>query len=139
MRHRTVNGGGKLCCGSGLIATQGIRRTMFGLLAGFVVLGGWWSLFAFCAVLSIGIGSWRILGAYRRLASGDEYVRKVSDARNIAITSGAESPDVVATKIIGGGQLPKATINMHLHAWAWEFITVAIFATIARFAKIFFL
>ena len=112
--------------------------TIAGLVAGIAVSGGWWSLFGFCAVVSIGIGSWRIFGAYRRLASGKEYVKKHSDAHNIALTSGAPNPEEAAAWIIDAGQLPKPTLTIYGRACTWEFTTMAACATGVRLVKIFF-
>lgn len=109
-----------------------------GVVAGLTVLGGWWSLFGFCVVGSIAIASWRIFGAYGRLASGKDHLRKPSDARNIALACGAQDPDLAAVRFIEGGQLPKPTFAMYGRACAWEFLLVAACATVARTAKIFF-
>ena len=112
--------------------------TIGGLIAGFAVAGGWWSLFAFCGVISIGIGSWRIFGAYRRLTGGQEHERKFSDAYNVTLTSGALEPEVAAARIIDSGQVPRPTLIMYVRACTWEFITMFAFSSLARLTKIFF-
>ena len=66
--------------------------TIAGLVAGFALLGGWWSLFGFSAIVSIGIGFWRMYGAYRRLARGRDYGQAFQDAYNISLTGGASDP-----------------------------------------------
>ena len=110
--------------------------TIAGLIAGFFVAGGWWSLFAFCAIISIGIGSWRIFGAYRRLESGQEHERKFSDAYNITLTNGTPDPEVTAARIVESGHVPRPTFKMYVHACTWEFITMAAFASLARLTKL---
>ena len=113
--------------------------TIAGLVAGFALLGGWWSLLGFCAVVSIAIGLWRIYGAYRRLGSAKDHVRKPSDARNLALVSDASNPEEAAKIIIESGQLPEPTFRMYWRACTWEFVTLVAFASVARLAKIFFL
>ena len=106
-----------------------------GLISGIAVLGGWWSLLGFCLVVSIALGSWRVHGAYRRLGSAENHVRKPSDALNLALISDAPNPEETAVNIIESGQLPEPTFRMYWRACIWEFMMMTAFATVARLAK----
>lgn len=102
---------------------------VFGVGAGIFILGGWWSLIAFCAIVSAGIGAWRIFGAYRRLGND---LRTPQDAHNLALTSGAENPEEEANRIMAGGRLPDFKFTMLMRASAWEFAGCVIGAVGAR-------
>ena len=111
--------------------------TIAGLFAGIALLGGWWSLFGFSAVMAIGIGSWRMSSAYRRLLRGRGHVQAAQDAYNITLTGSASDPDEAATRILDGGRVPRPPFLSYCRASAWEFITIAVTASVARLLKIF--
>lgn len=110
---------------------------VFGLIAGLVLPGGWWTLLGVSAVLSIGIGCWRIVGAHRRLRQAQDYPRALRDARNITLTSGASNPEALAFYIIESGEVPDPTPLSYIVASWSEFIAMAIAASITRLVKIF--
>ena len=112
--------------------------TMAGLVAGFALRGGWWSLFEYSVVLAIGIGYWRMSGAYRRLLHGRDYIQAYQDAYNIMLTGGASEPEEAALRILEGGQVPKPTLMSYCRASLWEFITIGVAASVARLLKVFF-
>ena len=112
--------------------------TVVGVMAGFGLSGGWWSLLAFSGIVAIAIGCWRIYGAYRRLARGQEYGSAFRDAYNIAITSSAPDPEEAAYRIIESRNIPRPPLTSYGRACVWEFITIALAASVARILKMLF-
>ena len=112
--------------------------TIAGLVAGFALRGGWWTLLGYSVLAAIGIGTWRMSSAYRRLLRGRDYLQASKDAYNITLGGGSSEPEEAALRIIEGGRVPKPTLMSYFRASSWEFITIGVAASVARLGKILF-
>ena len=112
--------------------------SVVGVMAGFALPGGWWSLLAFSGIVGIAIGWWRIFGARRRLARGQDYGGAFRDAYNIAITSGVADPEQAALRIMESRDVPNPTLGSYGRACTWEIVATAVAASAARVVTLVF-
>lgn len=100
-----------------------------GVLAGFLVAGGWLSLIGFSAILSIAMGIWRIESAYFRLSHKIEEKVQKEDIRQIALAEkGPRYSDAYADWLMDTDTLPPRKFVMYLRAIRWELYIVGGFA-----------